>query len=244
MQIPQLHRVDTLDSISGAAPNRVAWERFAGRHRSSIPLNFASALKALAPAGRVLELGCGYGRAMSYLIESGWPSVIGIDYSPTMLSRARASGHSRLILAQADRLPLESSTFAAVVSIATFSSLSARAERRLAMREIARVLSSGGVLLLRDFALTLSGWRLARYLTCYLRFGVFGDFLGAEGIRFHHLRRAELLHLTAGAGLNVAVYSPVIFPTMYGRSSNGFTLIAQKPRLEPLSQSTCRTRIG
>lgn len=165
---------------------------------------------------------------MSYAIDSGWSLVIGVDYSPTMLARARASGHSRLVLAQADRLPFESSTFTAVVWIATFSSLGARAQRESAMREIARVLLPGAVLILRDFTLTLTGWRLARYVRDFLRFGTFGGFRSVEGIKFHHFRRAELLQLTAAADLSMAVCSPEIFSTMYGRSSNGFTLIARK----------------
>jgi ubiquinone/menaquinone biosynthesis C-methylase UbiE len=212
-------------------PNRRAWEGFAGRHRASIPLDFAPALKPVVPPGPLLDLGCGYGRVMSYAIDSGWSVAIGVDYSPTMLSRARAAGHRLLVLAQADRLPFASNTFSAVVSIATLSSLAACAQRERAIREIARVLLPDGVLFVRDFALTLTGWRLARYVTGLLRFRSFGDFQSVEGIRFHHFRQAEIAALTAAADLSMSVYSRETFSTMYGRASNGFTMIARKQRI-------------
>jgi SAM-dependent methyltransferase len=51
--------------------------------------------------GRVLDVGCGTGRAFAPLLQRGW-KVSGCDLSPSMLERAREEGGDRVELAVAD----------------------------------------------------------------------------------------------------------------------------------------------
>src|SRR5437764_12740761 len=114
--------------------NHQAWEAIAADHRSTLPLDFAPLLRSAAPEGPILEIGCGYGRVIAYLIDAGFRSCAGIDISPTMAARARASGARHVAVASADRLPFESATLAACVTVGTLSTLRA-SERPAVMRE-------------------------------------------------------------------------------------------------------------
>lgn len=51
--------------------------------------------------GRVLDVGCGTGRAFAPLLKRGW-QIQGCDLSPAMLERAREEGGDRVELAVAD----------------------------------------------------------------------------------------------------------------------------------------------
>lgn len=51
--------------------------------------------------GRVLDVGCGTGRAFAPLLKRGW-QILGCDLSPAMLERAREEGGDQVELAVAD----------------------------------------------------------------------------------------------------------------------------------------------
>lgn len=68
-------------------------------------------------SGRCLDLGCGTGVAFEVLASLGW-TVVGSDVSEAMLERARGKG-AELLAAPAERLPLETSSFDACVSLWT-----------------------------------------------------------------------------------------------------------------------------
>jgi SAM-dependent methyltransferase len=65
--------------------------------------------------GRCLDLGCGTGVAIPEVQRLGW-SVVGVDVSEGMLSRARAHG-AELHQASADSLPFDDGSFDAAVSL-------------------------------------------------------------------------------------------------------------------------------
>ena len=67
--------------------------------------------------GRCLDLGCGTGVAIPQLTRLGW-TVVGVDVSEEMLSRARAFG-AELHRAPAEALPFDDASFDAAVSIWT-----------------------------------------------------------------------------------------------------------------------------
>ncbi|GGU63286.1 methyltransferase [Streptomyces daghestanicus] len=102
----------------------------------------------LRPGDRVLDAGCGTGRALPPLRAAVGPSgvVIGADLTPAMLRAARRAGRDRdgrLLLADACRLPLRSRSLDAVFAAGLIAHLP-RPEEGLA--ELARVVRPGGVL--------------------------------------------------------------------------------------------------
>lgn len=118
----------------------------------------ARLLKRVVKSGeRVLDLGCGTGKAVSLLDSSTDIEYVGVDISRGMLEKARAT-HSGRTFIQADvtALPFQDGHFDSVIS--TYGSLSHVLDLDLAVAEAARVLAPRG----RLFVM-LYGLHQARY---------------------------------------------------------------------------------
>ncbi len=104
----------------------------------------------LRQGGRVLDAGCGTGRALPPLRAAVGPSgvVLGADLTPAMLreaARAGRDGDGVLLLADVTALPLRSSSLDAVFAAGLIAHLPDPAGN---LRELARVVRPGGVLAL------------------------------------------------------------------------------------------------
>ncbi|QEV22050.1 class I SAM-dependent methyltransferase [Streptomyces alboniger] len=104
----------------------------------------------LRPGSRVLDAGCGTGRALPALRGAVGPSgvVLGADLTPAMLEAARQAGRDRdgqLLLADVARLPLLSGALDAVFGAGLISHLPDPADN---LRELRRVVRPGGLLAL------------------------------------------------------------------------------------------------
>ncbi|GAA2341357.1 methyltransferase domain-containing protein [Streptomyces kunmingensis] len=113
---------------------------------------YASAVAALGlrPGDRVLDAGCGTGRALAPLRAAVGPSgvVLGADLTSAMLQAAVRAGRERegqLLRADVGRLPLRTGTLDAVFGAGLISHLPQPAEN---VRELARVVRPGGLLAL------------------------------------------------------------------------------------------------
>ncbi len=101
---------------------------------------------------RVLDLGCGIGRLTGDLAGEA-AEVVGVDYSPGMLSRARRSvrrPNAGFVLASAVDLPFPTGNFDAVVASYVFQHILDDEEFRRGCAEAVRVLRPGGPLVCVD----------------------------------------------------------------------------------------------
>ncbi|MBK3624860.1 class I SAM-dependent methyltransferase [Streptomyces sp. MBT49] len=104
----------------------------------------------LRPGDRVLDAGCGTGRALPPLREAVGPTgvVVGVDLTSAMLTAAVRAGRGRdghLVLADAACLPLRSAVLDAVFAAGLVAHLPRPQEN---LRELARVVRPGGTLAL------------------------------------------------------------------------------------------------
>jgi ubiquinone/menaquinone biosynthesis C-methylase UbiE len=104
----------------------------------------------LREGDRVLDAGCGTGRALTPLRAAVGPSgvVVGADLTPAMLEAAVRAGRARdghLLLADVSVLPLRSESLDAVFAAGLIAHLPHPAEN---LRELARVVRPGGRLAL------------------------------------------------------------------------------------------------
>lgn len=145
----------------------------------------------LPRTGAVLEIGPGPGILLSQL-AGRYPLAVGLDLSAAMIQEAQrrlrqAHRPTRLVRGDATRLPFSAGSFDAVTL--TFA-LSAIPDGLRAIREMARLLRPGGMLVLVDAGYPSDGNRLGSTLA--RMWEQFGDYMRDE---------AELM---AQAGLDIA----------------------------------------
>ncbi|MFG1668296.1 class I SAM-dependent methyltransferase [Streptomyces sp. Y7] len=104
----------------------------------------------LREGARVLDAGCGTGRALPPLRDAVGPSgvVLGADLTPAMLEAAVRAGRGvdgQLLLADVSALPVRSESLDAVFAAGLIAHLPSPAEN---LRELARVVRPGGTLAL------------------------------------------------------------------------------------------------
>jgi ubiquinone/menaquinone biosynthesis C-methylase UbiE len=120
----------------------------------------------MTPGSRVLDVGCGTGELLRRL-RAKYPEAVlaGLDPVPEMLAVARdkLSGREDLRIGYADSLPWASGTFDAVVSCNMFHYISHPIQ---ALKEMARVLRPGGVIVLTDWC---DDYLACRVCNLYLR---------------------------------------------------------------------------
>ncbi|MFE2167126.1 class I SAM-dependent methyltransferase [Streptomyces sp. NPDC059447] len=147
----------------------------------------------LRPGDRVLDAGCGTGRALTALRAAVGPAgtVLGADLTPQMLAAAQRAGRAAegtLLLADVARLPLRDEVLDAVFAAGLIAHLPEPAAN---LRELARVVRPGGRLaLFHPIGRAALAARHGRELT--------PDDLRAE----HNLRP-----LLAGSGWDVTSYA-------------------------------------
>ncbi len=100
----------------------------------------------LAPGGRVLEAGCGFGYWVSILAERGYRAY-GLDYSQVALRTGRERLRDvDLLLGNILRMPFPEGAFDGIVSLGVVEHFEEGPDA--ALRELRRVLRPGGMLLL------------------------------------------------------------------------------------------------
>ena len=120
------------------------WIRFTPHDVFFRRYNWPAFLQLLPAAGRAtLDLGCGEGRAGEILRDLGH-RMTGVDVAPSMAQRAAERGvYEEVLVADAASLPFEDGAFDLVVAFMTPQDMD---DPGAALREAARVLEPGGVL--------------------------------------------------------------------------------------------------
>jgi len=125
--------------------------------------------------GRILDLGCGAGRTTFGLYREGYRKIIGVDFSPGMIRKARLHSARRgpripFRVGDACRLPFRAGSFeGALFSFNGLMTIPRLTLRITALREVRRVLVPGGRFVFTtherfDKASPRSFWRKQRTL--------------------------------------------------------------------------------
>lgn len=133
--------------------NRTVWDGAYGR-REKLWGGGVPRLPDFPPRSRVLELGCGNGKILSFLLQQEC-EVVGLDFSRAAVTAARAglpgSRPGTLVLADARALPFSLGSFDAVLARHVIGHMTRPGRETIAL-EIIRVLRNGGTLHFSGFS--------------------------------------------------------------------------------------------
>ncbi|MGE0448997.1 MAG: class I SAM-dependent methyltransferase [Vicinamibacterales bacterium] len=147
-----------MDPLAGSAWSRATTiESFVRSPPNRALLDYAVARRAQDGA-IALDIGCGAGRNVVPLAQSGW-TVLGLDLSTPMLSAARqraldagTGARARFALAPMHALPVRSDSCDLIVAHGIWNLARSAAEFRAAVREAARVARAGAGLFVFTFS--------------------------------------------------------------------------------------------
>jgi SAM-dependent methyltransferase len=146
--------VPSSEDLSRSFYAQLGAEGLANRTRPEWDKEIVGALIEMLPEhGRVLDVGCGYGRVALPLARAGY-AVHGLDLSPSMIEPARAAADAEglvvgLTVASMTNLPYAADSFDAVICLwSAFNELLEEAEQTRTIAEMWRVLDLGGLSLI------------------------------------------------------------------------------------------------
>ncbi|MDX1407783.1 MAG: class I SAM-dependent methyltransferase [Saprospiraceae bacterium] len=115
---------------------------------SASDMTIPGILNKLNGSSRVLDLCCGHGNVTAALLREGH-TVIGVDFSPVMIARARETAHqAEFMTADAQDLPFDDRDFDAVVCNFGISHVP---NQPRALAEVGRLVKSGGVFVMTSW---------------------------------------------------------------------------------------------
>jgi SAM-dependent methyltransferase len=142
--------VPSSENLSRSFYAQLGAEGLANRTRPEWDKEIVGALIEMLPEhGRVLDVGCGYGRVTLPLARAGY-AVHGLDLSPCMIEAAQATADAEglivgLTVASMTTLPYAADSFDAVICLwSAFNELLEEAEQIRTIAEMWRVLNLGG----------------------------------------------------------------------------------------------------
>ena len=152
------------------------------------PVNVAQLKRLLEPTSRILDYGCGYGRALGILHSSGYKSLIGVDPAPAMIAAAQQNfpAISFEVLEDFRKVSLPDGSVDAALLLSVLTCVPTNEGQRAIMAELTRVLRPGGLLYISDMWLQTDARNVERYAACEKKYGIYGVFDLREGVTVRH----------------------------------------------------------
>jgi demethylmenaquinone methyltransferase/2-methoxy-6-polyprenyl-1,4-benzoquinol methylase len=164
---------------------------------------------------RVLDLASGSGD-LALAMQRRLPeaAIVAADFSPEMLAVARGKGVRETVLADALHLPFESDSFDCVTVAFGLRNM---ADWNLALRQMSRVLRSGGHLLVLDFSLPVGGLRPAYRFYLHRCLPLLASLVTGQKAAYDYLGGSiekfpsgeEMMRLIEGNGFTAASAQPL-----------------------------------
>lgn len=176
-------------------------------------------------SSRILDVGCGYGRTMNELYNSGYKNLIGADTAIEMINRGKREFPYLEFVKCTDVLPFDNNTFDAVILFGVLCSAVSDYAHINLINEIKRVLKPNGIIYVNDFLINTIIPYKRRYKNFEKEFGVYGIYKTNDGgILRHHTEKYILELLNC---FDILEYKKIKFKTVSGNVSNGFYFIGR-----------------
>jgi SAM-dependent methyltransferase len=197
------------------------WNSVAPAKEFTTPLQMDLFQKYTDKNARILDIGCGYGRALNELYNNGYRNGIGIDFSEKMIERGRKLyPYLCLETMESGKINYPEKTFDAVLLLAALTCITTNGEQTELLNKIKGLLKPGGILYINDFLLNDDERNIRRYEKYKSKHDVYGIFELPEGaIARHHDREWVKESLKIFEELE---FRETEYITMNGNKSKGY----------------------
>jgi len=198
------------------------WNRIGPGKSFGHPVNFKRLSEWLSPDSRILDVGCGYGRALGLLFDRGYSNLIGCDLAPAMIAMARerfpAITFAEIICPP--QLPLTDASVDATLLFAVLTCVPTNQGQRAIVEEVGRVLRPGGLFYISDLWLQTDERNRERYIRDEPKYGTYGVFDLPEGVTVRHHDPRWIETLTRD--FDPLALDHINIQTMNGHPAKGF----------------------
>ena len=197
------------------------WDREGPKKSFGHPLNLQRLNEQLSPDSLIVDFGCGYGRCLEELFDSGYLNLIGFDFSPAMIAAARNQfPQIRFEVLGGPMCPLSNESVDAALLFSVLTCVPTDDGQRRIIQELQRVLKRGGLLYISDLWLQSDARNVERYNRDQPKYGTYGVFDLPEGVTVRHHDPKWIETLTTEFDLIALDHIDVI--TMNGNPAKGF----------------------
>jgi len=205
------------------------WNQVGPTKPCAHPVNIEQLGRWVSPTDRILDYGCGYGRALGFLHVNGYINLIGVDPAPAMIDAARQNfpAISFDVLNDYQRVQLPDASVDGVLLLSVLTCVPTNEGQRAIISEIIRVLRPGGVLYISDMFLQTDSRNVERYVRDEKKYGIYGIFDLSEGVTVRHHTRGWIEVLTKD--FDSLELEEISVHTMNGHSAKAFQWFGRKP---------------
>src|SRR5215831_6424892 len=204
------------------------WNRVGPTKPFAHPVNIEQLGRWVSPTSRILDYGCGYGRALGILHVNGYTNLIGFDPAPAMIDAARRSypAISFDILNDYQSVPLRDASVDGVLLLSVLTCVATNEGQRAIISEITRILRPSGLLYISDMFLQTDPRNVERYVRDETKYGIYGIFDLREGVTVRHHTREWIETLTKD--FEQLELEEISVHTMNGNSAEAFQWFGRK----------------
>lgn len=204
------------------------WNEVGSKKVFEDPLYLDKLAPFLSPESQIIEYGCGYGRMLRLLKDGGYENLLGLDFAPNMIARGRKENPDLdlRLLEKPGVIPSENESIDAAVMSTVLCCIADIKEATQLMREIVRVLKSGGVLYLTDFLICEGPVYEEKYAQGLKEFGERGIYTTSENVTVRHYTSKAVMELLGA--FDIQWFEQFNFKTMNQNPARTFHCIATK----------------
>jgi ubiquinone/menaquinone biosynthesis C-methylase UbiE len=183
---------------------------------------------SLGENASVLELGCGNGRVLKYIRETGFKGQLyGADWSCNSLATAREMIPGiKLCETDIRNTPFADNTFDLTILSAVLTCQATTADLHQVLKETNRIMKNYSNLYISDFLLTYNIRNIVRYLKGFLMYKKLGVFYAEN--TFIHYRKNRIKKAIKNTGFKIIEFNTFKTTTMNNNINNGFSVLCQK----------------